>query len=302
MTKNLILVFSILFFELNAQDYIDYYRKSMIYDMEYFNKSNSNIIDTLKEKKLLEQAIEVYNVTPDKQYFYSLRKDDLFFPLFLIDNKQQLAKYLSEYACLNSKGETVELIKKYIDYDKISFSDLVLSSYTSLINDKYKCVKPIDIKYRFNTDSFIDSLFKRDQQYRGKIKNAEKGIFNDSVNFQDLKSYLTNYGYPSFKDAKKRKEFLLVLNHIENFKRYTSIEKILYQAVLDGKLHPADYATAYDKSLIGSDLNPKYYWLIKGSLIEESYKPQSYNLTTVNEDRNKIGLPMYPLWTGKIRQ
>ena len=157
--------------------------------------------------------------------------------------------------------------------------------------------KPIvKTKTGFNTDSLFEIMLERDQLHRkGKSNETLHTSEDDAENFECLKWYLSKYGYPEFDKDILKAMFPTLLMHIDNYENFMQIKGYLLKALKNHKLAPNTYAYSYDRSLIAACMQPIFYYFLPGSVWDKQYKPTIEEQKKVNDARQDIGLPDYPL-------
>ncbi len=219
---------------------------------------------------------------------------------------EKMKEYFRELSCIYTKDTIYTYLKDYADItiDTVTFNNLY----------QHKCVLAANKKnstpHSKAVESAIALIIEKDQAIRKKV-NISKRKTNrteeemaaletemheaDSTNFELLYDCIKKYGFAEIETPLSWSRATLIM-HIDNYNNFKKIDDYLLKAITEGRYSPADYAYSLDRSLIASGLKPKYYWLVKGSYDE--YKPGENELNSVNKERDKIGLPPYPMWTG----
>lgn len=146
----------------------------------------------------------------------------------------------------------------------------------------------------------INQLFFWDQYYRTDSMLALNKTMCDSIdaiNFAELLYLFDTKGFIKLSGEAMANRVTL-LYHIDDYNKFKKIDNVLKYAIKRGKLHPGNYAYAYDRSRIASNLTPKYYWFIPDTEMELNSKPPKSKIKGINKERKKIGLPSYPYWSG----
>lgn len=280
-----------------SQSYIEMYRNGLT-GLVYLDQGQ---LDSA-EKYLLKALA----VAPDKTTFSG------YFSLVKIADKhkdtRKMAEYLRALSCIFPKDTIYTYLKEYEDVS------LDAATFNSLYHPKCRltAIKDFTTPHPKALDSIIASMRDKDQGIRKKVSRnkgprteeeiaaLQKEMHDiDSANFIVLYDCIKKYGMPRIDgdDHLGWSRSTLII-HIDNYTNFKKIGPYLLKALKQGLFSPADYAYSMDRSLVASGLTPKYYWFIPETSFAEKYKPDQKEIAKINNDRRKIGLPPYPMWTG----
>lgn len=168
----------------------------------------------------------------------------------------------------------------------------------SLLNH---CSQRIDSYFQSErlTHNFIpilDSLFNIDQKIRfDTTLTAYEKQEIDSSNINLLYSLILKYGFPSEKliGVDAYQITILLLIHNDGDIEFQKIQPIYKTALLNGGIHPEDYAWLIDRFYTGELNEPPYYYFIPFGINELSKN----KINIINQRRKLIGLR--PLFEGE---
>lgn len=205
--------------------------------------------------KLNEASFWYYEQKYDSACYYFSLAEKLDFKIYCLES-HLYSRSLWE---IGNKKKSIKILikggcRQFFEVDTTFYLDM-----TKTERDKI-CKKFADNEkwYRTEDQAFFDKLFQRDAQYRNELRSINVDTTNalypsiinnmlifDSINQQDLISYIKEKGYPGG-DCLTPPIFSMLLLHSSKEFLFDNYELFLNE-IRSGRMNPLDFSRAFDR-------------------------------------------------------